>query len=699
MNRATEGSHCDLRALAASAAAAQQQQQQPRLQVSIYLGRVVRELIYFLFFRHWATTGVSSLSIAAALPVVSSLVVKSPISPSLLLRLSRPLPLTRFPLPQNNIIRTLQTRQSDEPGTPSKASVSPLTPNSPRSASRRAAEAAAGGGNGGGGNGVSSSGATVGGVDLGGKVGGGGGGGGGGSSSSSSGASGRSTAFRVLALLVAAACLSALAAHSFGAAELARRSTAAAQAAQRASSALPRKDPSAPAAAGSNPAAFAPHLSAIYSDEARGLEALCTVPGGGSHSSPSSGGGGRRAGPPGVAAPAGSGAPPPPGSPATVWGAPPSGMVPCMAPDASPGADAAARIGQPKVALLFLTASDIPHERTWAAWLRASAGLLRADCVAQAVCPTTHSGGGVSTRTAGAHGLDADGAAGSTPAGPPRRRALFGAGGETTTAHSAASALASREAAVAALEAADAAATREAAREFEGVTAAAASADASAAAAAATAADGGDENATALAAEAAAAASAATAALNISDLSSVLASQHLFSVFVHTPPNVTLKAGSPFAGREVPGRVRAAWGDHSVVEATRALLRAALADPLNQRFVLLSEADAPLYSAAATYAQLMSEPKSRINACAVPGQDRELKRFTPRMETPGPHGFKKENWRKSSQWWTLNRRAADALGADEAIDASFKAHCVNGFDEDRGENRWCVFEKVFLFLE
>ena len=142
--------------------------------------------------------------------------------------------------------------------------------------------------------------------------------------------------------------------------------------------------------------------------------------------------------------------------------------------------------------------------------------------------------------------------------------------------------------------------------------------------------------------------------------------------------------------------MRAAWGDHSVVEATRALLREALADPLNQRFVLLSEADAPLYSAAATYAQLMSEPKSRINACAVPGQDRELKRFTPRMETAGPHGFRKENWRKSSQWWTLNRRAADALGADEAIDASFEAHCVNGFDEDRGENRWCHSDEHYF---
>jgi hypothetical protein len=366
-----------------------------------------------------------------------------------------------------------------------------------------------------------------------------------------------------------------------------------------------------------------------------------------------------------------------------------------MAPDASAGAevDAAARIGQPKVALLFLTASDVPHEMTWAAWLQAASGLLRADCVAQAVCPTTHlgAGGGVAARFT-AHGLDADGggggAAGSTPAGPPRRKLFGGAENSNNNHASAAAALASREAAVAALEAADAAAAREAAREFAAVTSAAASADAKAAAKAA--ADGSDENASAAAAAAAASAAAAdaTAALNTSALSAVLSSQHLFSVYVHTPPNVTLKAGSPFAGREVGGRVRAAWGDHSVVEATRALLREALSDPLNQRFVLLSEADAPLYSAAATYAQLMSEPKSRINACAVPGQDRELKRFTPRMETAGPHGFKKENWRKSSQWWTLNRKAADALGADEAIDASFAAHCVNGFDEDRGENRW-----------
>ena len=62
------------------------------------------------------------------------------------------------------------------------------------------------------------------------------------------------------------------------------------------------------------------------------------------------------------------------------------------------------------------------------------------------------------------------------------------------------------------------------------------------------------------------------------------------------------------------------------MQATRLLLRAALEDPLNQRFVFLSEACAPLIPAAALYAQLMSEPKSRINACSAPGANLNLDR-------------------------------------------------------------------------
>lgn len=48
------------------------------------------------------------------------------------------------------------------------------------------------------------------------------------------------------------------------------------------------------------------------------------------------------------------------------------------------------------------------------------------------------------------------------------------------------------------------------------------------------------------------------------------------------------------------------------------LLRAALVNPRNQRFVLLSETCVPLYTAAVVWAQLMGERRSRSNTCANP---------------------------------------------------------------------------------
>ncbi len=74
-----------------------------------------------------------------------------------------------------------------------------------------------------------------------------------------------------------------------------------------------------------------------------------------------------------------------------------------------------------------------------------------------------------------------------------------------------------------------------------------------------------------------------------------------------------------FHGREIAERVHVRWGTFALVEATRALMRAALEDPLNQKFVLLSEAGIPLYPPDTFYMQLMSETKSRINSCVIPG--------------------------------------------------------------------------------
>lgn len=57
------------------------------------------------------------------------------------------------------------------------------------------------------------------------------------------------------------------------------------------------------------------------------------------------------------------------------------------------------------------------------------------------------------------------------------------------------------------------------------------------------------------------------------------------------------------------------WGQHSLADASRILLRAALADPANQKFIMLSESDIPLYPPTAIWLQLMSEELSRINSC------------------------------------------------------------------------------------
>ena len=59
----------------------------------------------------------------------------------------------------------------------------------------------------------------------------------------------------------------------------------------------------------------------------------------------------------------------------------------------------------------------------------------------------------------------------------------------------------------------------------------------------------------------------------------------------------------------------AGWGEWSLADASRVLIREALKNPLNQRFIMLSESCVPLYPPAVVYQQLMWEKKSRINAC------------------------------------------------------------------------------------
>eukprot|EP00887_Chlorella_sp_A99_P001691 scaffold8.g1691.t1 len=139
---------------------------------------------------------------------------------------------------------------------------------------------------------------------------------------------------------------------------------------------------------------------------------------------------------------------------------------------------------------------------------------------------------------------------------------------------------------------------------------------------------------------------AAQSALSARDAAGLIARQSLFSVYVHTGGSFAYPPGSLFAGYQIPRRVEVAWGQWSVAEAERRLLAAALADPRNQRFVLLSETCAPLHPPQLLYMQLLSERCSRVNACRRGGgalADRWHWGMYRRGElTP-------RTWRKSSQ--------------------------------------------------
>ena len=57
------------------------------------------------------------------------------------------------------------------------------------------------------------------------------------------------------------------------------------------------------------------------------------------------------------------------------------------------------------------------------------------------------------------------------------------------------------------------------------------------------------------------------------------------------------------------------WGSPNTSIIERQLLREALKEPRNQRFLLLSDSGVPLYPPTTMWQQLMGESKSRIEAC------------------------------------------------------------------------------------
>ncbi|XP_017984528.1 PREDICTED: uncharacterized protein LOC18612314 isoform X1 [Theobroma cacao] len=145
----------------------------------------------------------------------------------------------------------------------------------------------------------------------------------------------------------------------------------------------------------------------------------------------------------------------------------------------------------------------------------------------------------------------------------------------------------------------------------------------------------------------------------------------MFSIYVHSEPGFVFNESNTrsafFYGRQLNNSIQVEWGESSMIEAERLLFEAALDDPANQRFVLLSDSCIPLYSFGYVYSYLTSSSKSFVDSFI----DVKENRYSPEMSPVIP----KEKWRKGSQWIALIRRHAVIVVDDDFVFPVFRKFC------------------------
>lgn len=144
-----------------------------------------------------------------------------------------------------------------------------------------------------------------------------------------------------------------------------------------------------------------------------------------------------------------------------------------------------------------------------------------------------------------------------------------------------------------------------------------------------------------------------------------------FSIYIHSEPGFVFDESSTrsafFYNRQLSNSIKVGWGESSMIQAERLLLGAALEDPANRRFILLSDSCVPLYNFSYIYEYLMASPKSFVDSFL----DKKEGRYNPKMSPVIP----KSKWRKGSQWIALVREHAEVVADDEIILPVFRKFC------------------------
>ncbi|KAL6992826.1 hypothetical protein U1Q18_010942 [Sarracenia purpurea var. burkii] len=156
-----------------------------------------------------------------------------------------------------------------------------------------------------------------------------------------------------------------------------------------------------------------------------------------------------------------------------------------------------------------------------------------------------------------------------------------------------------------------------------------------------------------------------------------------FSTYIHSEPGFVFEESTTrsavFYNRQLANSIKVEWGEASMIQAERLLLGAALEDPANQRFVLLSDSCVPLYNFDYIYGYLVASPRSFVDSFL----DKKEGRYNPKMSP----FISKNKWRKGSQWVSLVRSHAEVVVDDEVIFPVFKKFCKRRPPIDAGKGK------------
>uniref|UniRef100_A0A7N0V0D5 Core-2/I-branching beta-1,6-N-acetylglucosaminyltransferase family protein n=1 Tax=Kalanchoe fedtschenkoi TaxID=63787 RepID=A0A7N0V0D5_KALFE len=144
-----------------------------------------------------------------------------------------------------------------------------------------------------------------------------------------------------------------------------------------------------------------------------------------------------------------------------------------------------------------------------------------------------------------------------------------------------------------------------------------------------------------------------------------------YSIYIHSTPSYQphYSPESVFYRRQIPSQVTE-WGKMSMCDAERRLLANALLDISNEWFVLVSESCIPIFNFQFIYHYLRRSRYSFVGA----------------FDDPGPYGRGRYNqnmapevnitqWRKGSQWFEVDRRAAVRIVEDTKYYPKFLEFC------------------------